>query len=34
VQSGAAMRAAAADHLSEQQRLAARIYARWLGVGE
>lgn len=34
VQGGAAMRAAAADHLPEQQRLAARIYARWLGVGQ
>lgn len=32
VQSGAAMRAGAAEHLAAQQALAARIYARWIAA--
>lgn len=34
VHSAAQMRAGLAEHLEAQQRLAARIYARWLGLAE
>lgn len=34
VQDGAAMRAAASRHLAAQQRLADRLYARWLAAGD